>query len=105
MTEPVRPGMPRTATDPKADTLTFRIPPALKADLAAIAETEAKPIGALLRELVHERVAREQRRRFEAEARRQSLEASAVARDPKSDEAAVMRELDAELNEFGDEWR
>ena len=48
--------MARTSTDPKADIITFRIPSALKQAFAEIAEEEAKPIGALLRELVRERV-------------------------------------------------
>ena len=41
------------------------------------------------------------RRAFEAEARRHCLEANAAAQDPNSDEAAVMRELEANL---ADEW-
>jgi hypothetical protein len=44
------------------------------------------------------------RRALEVEARRQCLEANAAARDPDSDEAAVMRELEASLAEFADEW-
>lgn len=51
------------------------------------------------------RVARKERQEFEAEAHRQSLEAATAARDPKSDEARVMRELDLELGEFADEWK
>jgi len=47
----------------------------------------------------------EHRRAFEAEARRQSLEAAAAARDPHSDEHTVMHELEADLDEFGDEWK
>ena len=43
------------------------------------------------------------RHAFEAEARRQCLEANAAAQDPSTDEAAVMRELEANLAEFGDE--
>jgi hypothetical protein len=35
---------------------------------------------------------------FEAEARRQSLKINAAAQDPNSDEAAVMRELEAHLD-------
>jgi hypothetical protein len=93
--------MPRTSSE----TVTFRIDPALKAALADLAEEESKPLGALLRELVRERVAQRRRREFEAEARRQSLEAAALARDPDSDEAAVMRELEADLVEFADEWK
>jgi hypothetical protein len=97
--------MPRTTTDPKADSLTFRIPPALKADLAAIAEKEAKPIGEVLRELIRDRIKQDRRREFEAEARRQCLEANAAAQDPNSDEYAVMRELEANFDEFArDEW-
>lgn len=93
------------STSPKAETVTFRIDPELKAALAEIAEREAKPVGELLRELVRERVEQRQRREFEAEARRQSLEAAAAARDPNTDEAVAMRELDTDLEEFTDEWR
>jgi hypothetical protein len=97
--------MPRTTNDPKAGSLTFRIPPVLKADLAAIAAKEVKPIGELLRELIRERIKQERRREFEAEARRQCLEANAAAQDPDSDEAAVMRELDIHLDPLADEWK
>jgi len=47
----------------------------------------------------------ELRRWFEAEAQRQALEAAAAAQDPVSDEAAVMRELEADLEGFSDEWK
>jgi prevent-host-death family protein len=55
----------------------------------------------LLRELVRARIDRAPPADFEAEARRQSLELAAAARDPNSDEAAIMRELDAALEELG----
>lgn len=97
--------MPRATIEPKPDTVTFRIPPALKADLAALAEKEAKPVGELLRELIRERVNEERRREFEAEARRQCEIINAAAWDPSSDEAAVMRELEANFDEFArGEW-
>ena len=97
--------MPRTTTDPKGDSLTFRIPPALKADLAAIADKEAKPIGEVLRELIRNRIKQERRRQFEAEARRQAELLNAAAQDPNSDEAAVMREIEANFDEFAStEW-
>lgn len=92
--------MARTSTDPNTDIITVRIPPALKAAFAKIATEEAKPVGELLRELIRERVKQKERREFEAEARRQCLEINAAARDPNSDEAAVMRELDANFDEF-----
>jgi hypothetical protein len=97
--------MPRTTTEAKADVLTFRIAPALRADLAALAEKEGKPLGELLRELIRERVKQEKRRAFEAEARRQCLAANAAAADPNGDEAQVMRELEAELDALADEWK
>ena len=88
-----------------AETVTFRIDPVLKTAFAKIAAEEAKPVGELLRELVRERVEQKARREFEAEARRQSLEAAAAAQDPRSDEAVVMNELEAELEQFPDEWK
>jgi hypothetical protein len=94
--------MPRITSSAKADTLTFRIEPGLKTAFVRIAGEEHKPVGELLRELVRERV--ERRRAFESEARRQSLEAAA-ARDPDSDEAAMLRWLDANLAELADEWK
>jgi len=97
--------MPRTGTAVKAEILTFRIDPSLKREVSRIARTEHKPVGELLRELVQERVDRKRRLAFEAEARRQCLEANAAARDPNSDEAAVMRELDANFEEFAREWK
>jgi hypothetical protein len=40
------------------------------------------------------------RRQFEAEARRQSVLIAAAARNPNSDEAAVMRALDAAFDDM-----
>jgi hypothetical protein len=97
--------MPRTGTAVKAEILTFRIDPSLKREVSRIARTERKPVGELLRELVQERVDRKRRLAFEAEARRQCLEANAAARNPNSDEAAVMRELEANFEEFAREWK
>jgi hypothetical protein len=97
--------MPRTSADLKLTTVTFRVSATLKSGIARIAEREGKPLGALLRELVSGRVTEERRRAFEAEARRQSLAAAALAADPNSDEAAVLRELDAHFDEFANEWQ
>ncbi len=97
--------MPRTSPAPKDETLTFRIEPALKTAFTRIAGEERKPVGELLRELVRERVERRRRRAFESEARRQSMEAAAAARDPDSDEAAMLRWLDANLAELAGEWK
>ena len=97
--------MARTTIEAKDETVTFRIAPALKAAFAAIAEQERKPLGELLREMIRQRVEEKRRREFEAEARRQCLEANAAAQDPNSDEAAVMRELDAAFDESVREWK
>jgi predicted transcriptional regulator len=97
--------MTATSTETKVEMVTVRLDPALKADLAELAKQESKAMGELLRELIREHVARKRRQEFDAEAHRQSLEAAAAARDPHSDEAQVMRELDIELGEFADEWK
>ena len=95
--------MARTSSEPKAEIMTFRIPPALKAALVEIAAEEAKPVGEVLRELIKRRVKDKERREFEAEARRQSLLLAELAKDPNSDEAAILRELDANFDEFARE--
>jgi hypothetical protein len=95
--------MARTTLEPKDETVTFRIAPALKAAFAEIAEQEHKPLGELLRQMIRELVEQKRRREFEAEARRQSLLLAEAARDPNSDEAAIMRELDANFDEFARE--
>ena len=95
--------MTRTSTETKADIITFRIPPALKAAFAEIAQQEEKPVGELLRELIRQRVEQKQRREFEAEASRQSLLIAEAAKDPNSDEAQVMRELQSNFEEFSRE--
>jgi hypothetical protein len=83
--------MAYVSAPPEGDTVTFRLDPGLKAKLTRLAEQDHKSLGEFLRELAGERVERERRRVFEAEARRQSLLIGAQADDPNSDEAEVMR--------------
>jgi FKBP-type peptidyl-prolyl cis-trans isomerase (trigger factor) len=92
-------------SETKTETITFRIDAALKDEFAEIAEEQAKPVGELLRELVREHIKQKKRREFEAEARRQSLLIAAAAQDPDSDEAAVMRELEAHFADVMREWK
>ncbi|MGH9382503.1 MAG: ribbon-helix-helix protein, CopG family [Thermoanaerobaculia bacterium] len=92
--------MPRTTAPAKPHVVTFRIDPRMKADLEELAERESRPVGEVLRELVREHVDRQRRREFEAEAHRQSLELAAAARDPDSDEAAMLRQLDVLFDEL-----
>lgn len=93
------------ATAPKSDTFTFRLDAAMKAALTRSAAAERKQPAELMRELVRDHIAGKERRAFEAEAHRQCLVINAGARDPDSDEARVMRELEAHLEPFADEWR
>ena len=88
-------------------TVTFRIDPGLKAALMEIAGRQNRPVGALLRGLVRRHLDRRRRRELEAEARRQSLQCAAVARNPESDEATLMRELAVALRETSDreDWK
>jgi len=79
----------------------------LKAAFAAATAMEDRPAAQVLRDFMRVYVARRERRAFAAEAHRQSLAAAVSAADPQSDEAAVMRELEADFDalQSGDEWR
>ncbi|MHB1273900.1 MAG: hypothetical protein ACYCZD_14250 [Rhodanobacter sp.] len=94
--------MPRTSSNPKGETFTFRLDPALKEALARSAADEHMRPAELVRDLVRDHVAAKARHVFEVEARRQSLAIAQRASEPASDEAQVMRDLEAEL-ERGDE--
>ena len=89
--------MPRTSTHPKDTSFNMRIDPALKASFTKATEAADVPAAQILREFMRAYVRQSERGAFEAEARRQSREAAALARDPNSDEHAVMREIDADL--------
>jgi hypothetical protein len=89
--------MPRTSQGLKETHLNLRVDPALKAAFTAATEAEHKAAAEVLRDFMRTYVERRRRGDFEADARRQSLEAAKLARDPNSDEHAVMREIEAEL--------
>ena len=89
--------MPRSSRRLKETSFNLRIDPALKAAFTAATEAEDKPAAQVLRDFMRTYVEQRERRVFEAEARRQSVEAAKLARDPHSDENAVMREIEAEL--------
>ncbi|MGA2570829.1 MAG: antitoxin MazE-like protein [Terracidiphilus sp.] len=78
--------MVTTAVRGKEATLNLRIDAGLKADFASAAEAEDRPVAAVLRALMRDYVEEAQRRRFAAEARRQS---QLIANS--QDEAEVMR--------------
>jgi hypothetical protein len=87
--------------------MNFRVNAALKAAFTAATAMEDRPAAQVLRNFMRVYVARRERRAFAAEAHRQSVAAAVTAGDPDSDEAAVMRELEAELDAIqpGEEWR
>jgi len=98
--------MPRTVSNVKGETFTFRLDPALKDGLARSAAAERVHPAELVRSLVRDHLAEKQRRDFEAEARRQSLAVARRAQDPASDEAQVMRDIDSGLehDQAGGGW-
>ena len=97
--------MARTSQHPKDDTFNFRVDPTLKAAFQAATEADDKPAAQVLRDFMRLYVARKKRRAFVAAARRQSTSIANRAADPASDEAAVMRELEANLDTLDDEWK
>ena len=99
--------MSRQNPPSKAESFNFRVNATLKEAFTAATAAEDQPAARVLRNFMRIYVARRERRAFAAAARHQSLAAAAVAADPRSDEAAVMRELEADLDalQSGDEWR
>lgn len=86
------------------DTVNFRLPGEQKQALAKLAAERDKPLSELVREVVERYLAEEERSAWEAEARRASLALAEEAKDPSSDEARTLKALDANLDEFADEW-
>ncbi len=64
--------MLQTTKRRKEGTLNLRVDPVLKAEFVAATEAENKPVAEVLRELMRSYVQRARRRKFAAEARRQS---------------------------------
>jgi antitoxin component of RelBE/YafQ-DinJ toxin-antitoxin module len=78
--------MPETVTRERETTLNLRIDADLKAEFASLAEAEDRSTAEVLRSLMRRFVEEERRRRFAAEARKQSQLIAA-----SEDEAEVMR--------------
>ena len=91
--------MPRSSHHPKETSFNFRIEPTLKAAFTAAAEAEDRPAAQVLRDFMRAYVKRRERRIFEAEAQQQSLLIAEAARDPNSDEYAVMKEIEAQFDD------
>ena len=78
--------MPSAIARPRGSTLNLRIDAALKQEFAVEVEAEDRPAAEVLRALMRGYVAEARKRRFAAEARRQSQLIAA-----SEDEAEVMR--------------
>lgn len=87
-----------------SESVAFRMPASLKAELSELAARNQQSLGELLRGVAREWLALERHRIFKAQAKRQSRQAAGVALDPGTDEFAVMRELQAELDEINSGW-
>jgi hypothetical protein len=90
--------MPHAIARPRESTLNLRIDAALKQEFVAEVEAEDRPAAEVLRALMRGYVEAARKRRFAAEARRQSQLIAA-----SEDEAEVMRwiqDVSAPLSEF-----
>lgn len=92
--------MPRINRKAKDETFNFRVDPALKEAFSTAAEAADKPAAQILREFMRAYIAARKGRGFAVEARRQSQLIAAAAKNSSSDEAALMAELDAELDKL-----
>ena len=92
--------MPRTSRNPKDETFNFRVDPELKEAFSTATEAADKPAAQVLREFMRAYVEARRGRDFSAEARRQSLLIAKAAQDASTDEASIMAELDAGLDEL-----
>ncbi|MBM4184125.1 MAG: hypothetical protein FJ207_07830 [Gemmatimonadetes bacterium] len=91
------------STDPK-EPVNFRLGRGYKQALERLADEQDKTFGQLVREVVERYVTDQERTAWEREARRSAEVLGDAARDPGSDEARVMSALDANLEEFANEW-
>jgi hypothetical protein len=92
------------AADDVRETVNFRLGRRHKRALARLAAEKDKALGELIRDVVEAYVGEEERRAWEAEARRASLALAAEAKDQVSAEAELLRTLEANLEEFASEW-
>ena len=82
----------------------FRLGRSHRQALDRLARQQDKSVGQLVREVVEEYITDQARAAWEAEARRTAAELGRSARDPRSDEAEMLRVLDASLEAFAKEW-
>ena len=91
------------ADEPK-EPVNFRLGKSDRQALDHLARQRDTSVGQLVREVVREYIDNQARVAWEEEARRTATELGRAARDPDSDEADILRTLDANLEEFSREW-
>jgi hypothetical protein len=84
----------------KLENFNFRLEPELKAAFAAAAEAADRPAAQVLRDFMRAYVEKRERDDLKVAMRRQAAELGRLAQDPHSDEAQILRELDANLDDF-----
>ncbi len=89
----------------KEDSFNFRVDSQLKTAFQAATAAEDIPAAQVLRNFMRAYVESRQPQDFVAEAKRQSALIAKASRDPASDEAQVMRELEDDLQSFPEEWK
>lgn len=97
--------MPRASLYSKEKSFNFRIDARLKAAFQAAAEAEDIPAAQVIRDFMRAYVEKKRQKGRVADARLQSAIIATAARDPGSDEAQVMKELESDLQYFLKEWK
>lgn len=92
--------MTAAAKRQKLENFNFRLEPELKAAFAAAAEAADRPAAQVLRDFMRAYVEKREREQLRAAMRREAAALGRLAQDPDSDEAQILRELDANLDEF-----
>jgi predicted DNA-binding protein len=82
----------------------FRLSRKSKQALDRLAAKQQRAVSEVVREVLESYVAREERRAWEAEARRAAQVLANEARRRTSPEAVTLRTLDANLKEYAKEW-
>lgn len=91
------------ADDPKVP-VNVRVDRRYKQALTRIASRRKQPISELVREILEQYVAEEERRAWRIDARRAARALAEEAKKGDSPESATLRALDANLKAFAREW-
>ncbi|MEX2528569.1 MAG: ribbon-helix-helix protein, CopG family [Gemmatimonadota bacterium] len=91
-------------TDDVKEPINVRLGQDYKRALEELARDRNRTVSSVVREVLQDFVDAERRRAWEAEARRSARVLAEEAEDPDSPEAETLRTLEANLEEFAQEW-